>query len=155
MAFAPQIIVCQHNEFASTDALFAHVGSQLIAEGIVHDSYIDALVAREREYPTGLPIPGGVAIPHTSPEHVIDNALVVVRPAPPLTFQEMGGGEDDTIEASLVIFLVLSSADDHLVTLQALMKALQDSSVRSELLASQSAEQAANALGSVAGSSVN
>lgn len=152
MAFAPHMIACQQREFASTDALFEHVGSQLIAEGIVRDTYVDALIAREREYPTGLPIPGGVAIPHTSPEHVIHNALVLVRPDPPLGFHEMGGGEKDTVDASLILFLVLSSADDHLATLQALMKALQDGSIRSELLAAQSAEQAARALSSVASS---
>ncbi|MDO5646023.1 MAG: PTS sugar transporter subunit IIA [Dermabacter sp.] len=146
MTSTPRIIVCQQRTFASKEELFDHVGTQLIADGIVRDTYITALNERESEYPTGLPIPGGVAIPHTSAEHVIDNALVLVRPEPPLTFNEMGGGENDTISASLVIFLVLSSADDHLATLQRLIGALQDSDVRAQLLSAHSPEDAHRAL---------
>ena len=41
-----------------------NLGSVVIKEGYAKESYVDALIAREEEYPTGLDVDGmGVAIP--------------------------------------------------------------------------------------------
>lgn len=37
---------------------------------VAKEGFLDALLKREEIYPTGLPISGGVAIPHTDPQYV-------------------------------------------------------------------------------------
>ena len=50
--------------------------AELFAEGYVKESYSDAIIEREKKYPTGLPTGEiCVAIPHTDPEHVNDAAI--------------------------------------------------------------------------------
>lgn len=117
----------------SREELYATIGGELVASGHVKESWPTALEARELEYPTGLPLPGGVAIPHTSAEHVTRDVIVVATTSTPLKFHEMGGNEDDLIEAQLVIFLVLAESHGHVKLLSTLIKALQDQAFREGL----------------------
>lgn len=117
----------------SREELYSSVAVQLLADGFVKDSWPAALEERELEFPTGLPVPGGVAIPHTSAEHVSKDAICVVTTQQPLSFHEMGGDEEDLIETRLVIFLVLAEAHGHLKVLSSLIKALQDEAFRTQL----------------------
>ena len=58
-------------EAASSQDVFAQLGGALTREGYTKTSYVAALAAREKDYPTGLDINGiGVAIPHTDVSHV-------------------------------------------------------------------------------------
>lgn len=116
------------------DELFSAVTEHLLAQEYVRESYGEALVAREAEFPTGLPFPGGVAIPHTSAEHVLRDALVVVSSDRPLLFHEMGANESaDEIPVELVIFLVISNPEGQVPMLSALIAALQDEDFRQSL----------------------
>ena len=53
-------------EATNSKEVFEQVGGEFIKEGFCKDSYIDALVNRESEFPTGIDVDGfGIAIPHT------------------------------------------------------------------------------------------
>ena len=53
-------------EASSYEDVFRQVGGALTGAGYTKSTYVEALVEREREYPTGLDVDGwGVAIPHT------------------------------------------------------------------------------------------
>ena len=65
-------------EADSCEDIFEQLGGVLTSEGYTKDSYVEALAAREKEYPTGLDIDGiGVAIPHTAVTHVNKAATAV------------------------------------------------------------------------------
>lgn len=113
-------------EATDRSELFDRVAEQLLAAGLVKPSWRGALDEREREFPTGLPLPGGVAIPHTPSEHVQGDALVVVTPSSPVEFCEMGGEPEDVIDASLVVFLVFVDGKAHLQLLSSLVAGLQN-----------------------------
>ncbi|SEC40872.1 PTS system IIA component, Gat family [Nocardioides exalbidus] len=83
------------------------LAERAVAEGVAHPSYVDAVLAREEEYPTGLPLPVPAAIPHVGAEHVVRPALGALVPRAPITFGEMGS-RDRTIEARLVLMLFVT-----------------------------------------------
>lgn len=119
--------------FATTAQLFATVGGDLADAGVVHDSFVEALASRERSYPTGLPVPGGVAIPHTDADHVVRNAIAVLTLASPLVFGAMAGAEDETVEVSTVFVLALAQIESQLSLLPRIVRSIQNPAFLAEL----------------------
>lgn len=111
----------------SRDALLETLGAAVASLGLAKDGYAIALKERERHYPTGLPICGGVAIPHTSADHVTGNTIAAASLAHPVTFFEMGGDEDSEVEVSTVFLLVFANADQHVPLLSRIVNCIQDS----------------------------
>lgn len=101
------------------------MAARLVEAGHVGPGFTEAVLARERTYPTGLPTAMGTAIPHTDPEHVIHPGLAVATLKWPVPFGEMGGGPR-TVDVSLVVMLVLKDAHGQVLSLQQLMAHLQD-----------------------------
>lgn len=122
--------------FVDRDAFFDRVASDLLSGGYVTEDYAEALKTREAAFPTGLPVPGGVAIPHTDSSHVLKDTIAIATLAEPITFGEMGGGDEDTIQVSLVVLLALTSAAGHLSFLSETIKAIQDTAFVAALMAS-------------------
>ena len=56
---------------------------------VAKEGFLDALLKREEIYPTGLPISGGVAIPHTDPQYVTRDAFAVTTLHTPVLFGQM------------------------------------------------------------------
>ena len=76
------------------------VGQRFYAEGFVKDTYIDAVVAREKAYATGLQLEEiAVAMPHTDPRHVNRPGVCIAQLKHPVTFEHMGD-PDTKVEAS-------------------------------------------------------
>ena len=93
----------------------------LVEEKYVLPSYLDAILSREKNYPTGLPSePFPVAIPHGDPEHVINPCIVVVRPQNPIPFGEMGTS-DSTINAKYIFMLVVKKVENQITMLQTMI----------------------------------
>lgn len=102
------------------DALRMLAG-QAFAAGFVKESFVEALLARERSYPTGLPTTIPVAIPHAEPEHVIRSGIGLALLDAPLPFREMGS-EHDVVGARAIALLLVPDGGSHVDTLQALTK---------------------------------
>lgn len=100
------------------------VAEQALKQGFVRDTFADALLAREKEFPTGLPTPLPVAIPHTDPEHVLRPALAAVLLDPPVEFGEMGGA-DRTVAVRLAVVLMVTDPSSQVGLLSRLITALR------------------------------
>lgn len=114
---------------SSTGALKSLV-SVAEANDYVTDEYRQALLDREREFPTGIYIPllnYSVAIPHADAELVSEQALVVGVPESPVTFANMEDPEE-TVNAELVLLLVVSDTDDYSEFLSNLVPLFQEES---------------------------
>lgn len=106
--------------FDAPDALSAlrFMASRLVALGYVKESYPEAVVQREQEFPTGLPTAGaGVAIPHCDAEHVITPTIAVCTLVHPVSFGVMGS-EDDQVSVEIIIMLALNDPSEQLDTLK-------------------------------------
>src|SRR3990172_5163496 len=86
-------------------------GAPLIEAEWVTPAYVEAAVARERTFPTGLPTqPEAIAGPHADPPGVSDPAIAVLRLRSPVDFVEMATS-DDRLAVRLVLLLALKSKD--------------------------------------------
>lgn len=110
------------------EELFDKLAFDLMQKGIVKEGFSQALKDREMEFPTGLPVKHGVAIPHTDGSLVNSDQLLFVTLNNPITFNEMGGDEEDILEINVVIMLAVKDGKKHLNVLQNLIQAIQKDS---------------------------
>lgn len=125
----------------TNEEVLTRMGARLTEQGFGRASYPQALVEREREFPTGLNIDGvGVAIPHTTVEHVERAAISIATLAHPVSFEEMGMPEGETVDVSLVFMLCVTDPAAHLAELQRIIAILQDKAVLQKVLQAGSAQ---------------
>jgi Phosphotransferase system mannitol/fructose-specific IIA domain (Ntr-type) len=114
--FDEEIVLLDIAPKDSTEAL-GMVADELIKKDVVKESYKDAVIKREKEFPTGLNAPSlGIAIPHTDAIHVNKPQIAIARLAQPVKFLQMGDGAD--VEAKLIFMLALKEPHAQLETLQ-------------------------------------
>lgn len=101
-------------------------GEAFLQKGYVKEPYIQAVVERERVYPTGLPGKGvAIAIPHTNNTYVNKPAIGVVIPSKPVKFCAMGTKEQ-WLDCEVVIPLVIKDSDMQINMLRQMMKIIQN-----------------------------
>lgn len=128
-------------EAASKDDVFRQIGGMLVERGYCKPSYVDALIEREKAYPTGINMGSfGIAMPHTERTHVNKAAVAIARLKKPVLFYEMGS-EDEEVQASLVFMLAVENPETHLPFLQRLMAVLQDQAVLDKIMRTDSREE--------------
>ncbi|HIY92298.1 PTS sugar transporter subunit IIA [Companilactobacillus sp. HBUAS56275] len=131
--FDEEIVLLDIAPKDSTEAL-GMVADELIKKDVVKESYKDAVIKREKEFPTGLNAPSlGIAIPHTDAIHVNKPQIAIARLAQPVKFLQMGDGAD--VEAKLIFMLALKEPHAQLETLQKLVALIQNETAVSELIA--------------------
>lgn len=117
---------------------FSEVVDELSVNLIEHDlvtpDYPAAVKAREVEFPTGLPTePIGVAIPHTDPKYVRQNAISVAVLKKPIQMTVMGT-EDEKVDVSMVFLLSLGQSNKQLNILAKIMKIVQDQDALNKIM---------------------
>lgn len=123
--------------------LFEFLSTELRQQGIVGEQFLQALKDREDEFPTGLPLPIGVAIPHTDGADVKEDCLVFASLSKPIVFHEMGGEKEDIVQVKIVILLAITEGKKHLKTLQNLITSIQQAGFIESLDQAKSAEEMA------------
>ncbi len=103
------------------EELFASLSEDLGAKGYVKDSWLEAVIAREKQYPTGLGFDTvGIAIPHTDPEHISKPYIAFIKLEKPVVFDFMASA-GDPVEAEFVVNLGIQHSEDQVGMLQKLM----------------------------------
>ncbi|MGM0168602.1 PTS system, galactitol-specific IIA component [Enterococcus sp. AZ135] len=115
---------CQYT-VENKEELFDQLSEALKQKGIVNDGFSQALEDREMDFPTGLPVKHGVAIPHTDGSLVHSDQLIFATLKNPVVFNEMGGDEEDTVEVSVIVMLAVKDGPKHLDVLQKLIESIQ------------------------------
>lgn len=99
----------------------------------IEAGYLDAIIKREREYPTGLQTPFlTVAIPHTDPEFIKKPFIYLVKLERPIVFGQMGT-TDTKIQVECTFVLGMEKGEEQLVVLQSLMKMFSNEEVMNRL----------------------
>lgn len=110
---------------SSTD-VFKQLGGLLIEKGYAKDTYIDALIEREKKFATGLDIGNfGVAIPHTDASHIIKGGTGIATLSKPVNWIQLGT-DDDHIDVNIVFMLAVKDPNKHLTFLQKIIQIFQD-----------------------------
>ena len=95
-----------HSDVEVLEAL----ASRAEAAGWVRPSFREAVLQRERTFPTGLPTSTPVAIPHADVEHVLKQGLGVALLKHPVKFGELGGA-DTSVEVQAAILLLVTEPE--------------------------------------------
>lgn len=105
------------------------MGEVLVSKGLVKESYPDAVIAREKVFPTGLPMEAfGVAIPHTDSIHVNRKAIMCGILENPVEFVVMGDDEA-TVQVEVIFMLAIVKPDDQIEMLSRLVDSCQNVAV--------------------------
>src|SRR5699024_25322 len=88
--FNESVILLDMEANTKEEALGA-MAKNLEDKELIKESYLDAVIARENEFSTGLPTKGvSVAIPHTDVEHVNQKTISIAILKDPVEFGVMG-----------------------------------------------------------------
>jgi galactitol PTS system EIIA component len=113
-------------QFSSAEDVIRYIGEEMHKNGYVKDSYIEAVIAREKVYPTGLPgCELSIAIPHTDREHVNKTVIAVGIMENPVEFAMMGNPEE-VLKCEIVMCLAISDSKNQIDLLKKLMGVIQD-----------------------------
>lgn len=99
--------------------------AELRQRNLVDEDFFAACVEREKEFPTGLETEVGVAIPHTTANHVHENAICLLKLTQPVGFCRMDD-PDEEAEVHFVFNLAVCDPNQQLNVLRAIMKLVQD-----------------------------
>ncbi|MBP9479048.1 MAG: PTS sugar transporter subunit IIA [Sebaldella sp.] len=108
------------------DELLRYMGEKLLIKNIVKGTYPEAVVMREKEFPTGISSKNiGIAIPHTVAEHVNEPKVAISILKKPIEFQMMGE-PNVKVQVSLVIMIAINNPDLQIDFLQKLVSIIED-----------------------------
>lgn len=114
---------------ATKEEALRQIFEVLYREEKVRETFYDAVLAREAEYPTGLALPGcNVAIPHVVPEHVKSSALGIAVLRNPVVFDRMDD-QNLKVDVQVIFNIALAKEDKQIETLQCLMSMVTNQSV--------------------------
>ena len=105
-----------------SEAVIRSLCAMLEAQGKIGPDYCQAVLEREKLYPTGLPSEGAIAaIPHAFSADVRETAMAVAILAEPVPFRNISD-YDEELPVEVVFLLANGTdADGHMDTLQELM----------------------------------
>ncbi|MFC7321752.1 PTS sugar transporter subunit IIA [Halobacillus campisalis] len=111
---------------ATKEEVLTEMSQNLVDKNLVKESFIKAIIEREKEFATGLPTAGfSVAIPHTDIEHVNRKTISVGILKEPVDFGVMGD-ESETTPVRIVFLLAMNESHSQLSLLQKLMQLFQN-----------------------------
>ena len=109
----------------SEDAI-RQVGQLFLKNGFVKDTYIDAVVAREKVFATGLELDGiSIAMPHTDIIHVNKPGVTVAKLAHPVEFEHMGE-PGRKVQAEMIFMMAIVDPKDQIGTIMKVLGVFQN-----------------------------
>jgi galactitol PTS system EIIA component len=140
-------LVVLNLEGNTAEDVIKYLGTIMEKEGYVKDSYINAVLQREKIYPTGLPSEGVcVAIPHIDSNHVFKSAISIGILKKPVKFHMMGN-PDKELDVEIVFLLAIDNPKLQLNLLKNLMEVFQNSELLLKLKYSKEKDDIINLLG--------
>lgn len=104
-------------------------GKILYDNGFVKDTYVDAVVAREKDFPTGLQLKEiAVAIPHTDCVHVYKPGICITRLNKPITFIHMGEFER-CVDVEIIFMMAIQNPSEQIDTLKRMVQIFSNEDV--------------------------
>ncbi|SKC83445.1 PTS sugar transporter subunit IIA [Maledivibacter halophilus] len=139
-------LILKDIEGKSNEEILKYMANNLYHRGFVKESYVEAVIERERNFSTGLPTKSySVAIPHTDIEHVKKAAISVGVLKSCIDFGIMGE-ESTTTPVKIVFMLAMNTKHSQLDLLKKLMKIFQDEDVLQYLITEKSKTNIKNLL---------
>lgn len=127
-------------EVESKEEILQKLSDLLIKKGKVKESFKEAVLDREKTFPTGLKTRFiSFALPHTDPEHVNETGVAVGVLKDRVKFSSMDNA-DNKIDVSVVVALAVKDKSKQVLVLQNLIEMMQDKDITNRLLKGRSKE---------------
>jgi len=106
--------------------ILEEMGNYLYNNGYVKEAFTNAVIEREKKYPTGLEIPTAVnvALPHADIEHVKKEALVIAAPKRTVKFKRMDAPDKD-VDVGIILMPVINDPEGYVRFLSKLTLLIQ------------------------------
>ena len=121
--------------YRSVEELIRAAGGTAVELGYAEEGFIEDVIEREREYPTGLNAVMPIAIPHVS-THCLDSFMSVVTLEEPLLFEPMDG-RGDPLPVQIVFMFGLLDHRDQVKVLKRLAQMFKDQEALEQLRSAQ------------------
>lgn len=126
-------LVFWDKEYKDYEDLLSHITETLVSKNYVEKEFEEALIIREKEFPTGLQLDGyAVAIPHGGSQYVKKDFVSVVTLRNPIFMNRMDNPEE-SLEIDILFILGFGKSETHLQVLKELMGLIQNPKVIEEL----------------------
>lgn len=120
--------------------ILRYIATRMYELQYVKETYIQAVIAREKTFPTGLQTEAfGVAIPHSDIVHVHKPVIAVCILPQPVIFQVMGSGGEE-VPVSFIFMLAIDDPNKHIEMLNKLSILFQNKDIMLDLLGTQTGE---------------
>ncbi|KMY49736.1 PTS sugar transporter subunit IIA [Peribacillus loiseleuriae] len=131
--FVHDNLVFLDKEYKDFEDVLSHVMKTLINENYAEKDFEEALLIREKEFPTGLQLDGyAVAIPHGGSQYVKQDFISMVTLKNPIFMNRMDNPEE-SLAIDILFIIGFGKSDTHLQCLKQLMGLIQDPKVIEDL----------------------
>ena len=116
----------QVNYFAKDQLAAIAMAAQPLAEqGFVSKGFVEAVMEREKKFPTGLPTSVGVALPHTEAKFVVNEGISILTLEKPVIFAGMGNPNEE-IQIEIIFLLAINNPVKQINSLQTIITIIQN-----------------------------
>lgn len=146
MALLNKNLIHRNATFSDAEDALKSMATTMVKNRYVKSSFVDAVVNREHQFPTGLPTGGiMVAIPHADWTNVNRGTISVATLKEPIIFKNMGDPEED-LKVRLIFMLAVSEPHAEVTLLKDLMGIVQNQATLQGLLDAKSDDELFNRL---------
>lgn len=137
-------------EAKTSNDVIEELGKLMLSQNYVKESYIEAVMEREKTLPTGLNIDNFcVAIPHTDSCHVNQSNIAIATLKEPVEFRSMVN-PNEKINVKLVFLLAVKDPKAQLELLRSLMSVFQNKELLLKLQQVETKDEAIDLLNFIA-----
>lgn len=121
-----------------------NVAGDLHNRNVVNEGYEEAVLDREKVFPTGLEFPKYcIAIPHTDSKYINKDAIAVVKPANKIVFRDMATNSKN-LEVEIFLLLLISENENQVKVLSSVIRNFADEEFYNNLLETKDKNQILN-----------
>jgi PTS system galactitol-specific IIA component len=130
-----------------SESILRFLSKILFDKGFVKEGFEEAVIKREKEFPTALPTSGyKVAIPHTDSEYVNKSVISIASLQEPVLFNVMGEPEK-TLPVSVIFLLVIKEKEKQVEVISELIeKIIKDEKLIEKIATSARGEEIYNVM---------
>lgn len=126
-------LVFLDKEYKDYEDLLSHIMKTLVSKNYVEKEFEEALIEREKEFPTGLQLDGyAVAIPHGGSQYVKQDFISMVTLRNPIFMNRMDNPQE-SLATDILFILGFGKSETHLQGLKKLMGFIQNPKVIEDL----------------------
>lgn len=140
MSFDKKLLLLQE-EADNQHEVLKKMATKLYNAHCVTETYLEGILEREEEYPTGLEINGiGIAIPHTDTNKVVKSQICLASLKSPIDFKDMVD-KNKKIKVNIIFMLAMKESNQQIELLQNLVKLFQNKKVVQKIVSSTNEEE--------------